>query len=230
MISLQHVTKAYEHRGQRLVAFQVDQLSIPPGDYLAVVGPSGSGKTTFLSMLGGMLSPSEGSVWFEGQSLYELRPAERTSIRRRRIGFVFQTFNLVPYLTALENVRMPLYLIGHKPAEQRERALELLARVGLADRVDHKPSELSTGQQQRVALARTLANNPAVILADEPTGNLDPESREMVLAFLDEAHREGRTIVTVTHDVAGAGRAARLLRLRDGNVESVSANQLKVAC
>lgn len=230
MFHLQDISKVYRRRHQEVVAFKAGSLDIGLGGYVAVVGPSGSGKTTLLSMLGGMLSPDSGKVLFEGESLYDLPIAERTRRRRERIGFVFQTFNLVPYLTALENVQVPLFLNGVSEAEQRDRAVALLEQVGLGNRIDHKPSELSTGQQQRVALARTLANNPRLILADEPTGNLDPDSREAVLAMFDNFVREGRTIVMVTHDPAAAGRAVRRLRLNDGEVtEATDLSVKKVA-
>ncbi len=216
MFQLQDITKVYRKRQQEVVAFKATSLDIGFGEYVAIVGPSGSGKTTLLSMLGGMLSPDSGNVWFEGESLYDLPINERTQRRRERIGFVFQTFNLVPYLTALENVQVPLFLRGANKAEQRDRAAALLEQVGLGNRIEHKPSELSTGQQQRVALARMLANNPRLILADEPTGNLDPDSREAVLSMFDNFVREGRTIVMVTHDPVAAARASRRLRLNDG--------------
>jgi putative ABC transport system ATP-binding protein len=162
--------------------------------------------------------------------LYDLSIAERTRLRREKIGFVFQTFNLVTYLSAVENVQVPLYLAGMPKNEQRDRAVSLLEQVGLGDRLDHKPSEMSVGQQQRVALARTLANDPPVILADEPTGNLDPESRQRVLDFFDELHRNGHTIVMVTHDLAAAARAERKLVLCDGLVSTVaSPTQSKAA-
>ena len=218
MFHLQGITKIYRKRRQEVTAFRADQLDIAAGDYVAVVGPSGSGKTTLLSLLGGMLSPDSGKVLFDGQSLYDLSLNERTRLRRARIGFVFQTFNLVPYLTALENVQVPLYLGGIEASEQRDRATALLEQVGLGNRYDHKPCELSTGQQQRVALARTLANNPQLILADEPTGNLDPDSREAILSLFDGFVGDGRTIVMVTHDPAAAERAARKVLLRDGAV------------
>jgi putative ABC transport system ATP-binding protein len=220
MFRLEDVTKVYSRRGREVIAFSAKSLEIPAGDYVAVVGPSGSGKTTLLSMLGGMLSPTTGRVSLDGASLYGLSVVQRARIRREKIGFVFQTFNLVPYLTALENVQIPLYLTGVPIEEQRKRAVALLERVGLGDRLDHKPHEMSTGQQQRVALARTVANQPTVILADEPTGNLDPESRARVLDFLDELHRERHTIVIVTHDSAAAGRAQRKLVLCDGAVST----------
>lgn len=229
MFRLHDVTKIYSRRGHKVAAFRAESLEIGAGEYVAVVGPSGSGKTTLLSVLGGMLSPSTGQVWFGDVSLYGLSVAERTKLRRERIGFVFQTFNLVNYLTAVENVQVPLYLAGVPKNEQRRRAIALLEQVGLSDRLDHKPSEMSVGQQQRVALARTLANDPPVILADEPTGNLDADSRQRVLSFFDELHRKNRTIVMVTHDLAAAERAQRKLVLRDGSMSAVSAVQAKAA-
>ena len=216
MIHLHDIIKAYSRRGSELLALKAPSLTITAGSYVAVVGPSGSGKTTLLSILGGMLSPNAGQIFVDGVSLYDLPVAERARLRREKIGFVFQTFNLVPYLSAIENVQIPLCLAGLAPHEQRSRAATLLERVGLGNRLDHKPRELSTGQQQRVALARTLVNNPAIVLADEPTGNLDSESRERVLGFLDELHRDGRTIVMVTHDAVAAQRARQTFRLREG--------------
>jgi putative ABC transport system ATP-binding protein len=218
MFKVLNVEKAYRKRQHEVLAFRAEMLHIPRGEYLAVVGPSGSGKTTLLSLLGGMLSPDRGQVWLGSDSLYELSVAQRTRLRRERIGFVFQTFNLIPYLTALENVQAPLFLAQMPAVEQRRRAAELLERLGLGDRLDHKPCELSVGQQQRVALARTLANNPQAILADEPTGNLDPQSRAHVLALFDDFVREGRTIVMVTHDPAAAERAARRVSLDQGQI------------
>ena len=159
-------------------------LSISDNDFIAVIGPSGSGKTTLLSVLGGMLAPSAGHVMLNGQSLYGLSVRERTKLRSEKIGFVFQSFNLIPWLTAVENVQVPLMLAGRPEQQQRSRAIELLERVGLADRTEHRPGELSQGQQQRVALARTLANDPQVILADEPTGNLDSETKQQVMEYL----------------------------------------------
>lgn len=229
MFQLQEVTKTYSRRGHEVAALQASTLDISEGEYAAIVGPSGSGKTTLLSVLGGMLTPNSGKVLLDGVSLYDLSVAHQAAYRRERIGFVFQTFNLVPYLTAVENVQIPLFLAGLSRADQLARAVELLNRVGLADRTDHKPSELSTGQQQRVALARTLANNPPVILADEPTGNLDPDSRRMVLDFFDELHAEKRTIVMVTHDVAAAERAHRWLRLTDGTITQCASGRIAQA-
>ena len=222
MFHLQNVTKVYSRRGAELTALRADELRIASGTYAAIVGPSGSGKTTLLSMLGGMLSPTNGRILLDDVSLYDLPISARASIRREKIGFVFQTFNLIPYLTAEENVQIPLSLCGVPTSDQKVKANSLLERVGLADRIHHKPSELSIGQQQRVALARTLANSPTVILADEPTGNLDPESRSVVLDFFDELNREGCTIVMVTHDSVAANRARSLLRIDQGELRTES--------
>jgi putative ABC transport system ATP-binding protein len=218
MYRLEEVTKRYEHKRGEVVALRPISLEIERGEFVAVVGPSGSGKTTLLSTLGGMLAPSSGEVWLAGQSLYEATLTQRAEIRQRSLGFVFQTFNLIPFLSALENVQIPLMLSQLPSDRQREQAVMLLTRVGLDLRLHHKPSELSVGQQQRVALARTLANDPAVILADEPTGNLDPATRQQVLDFLEELRGEGRTVIVVTHDPATAERATRTIQLIDGAV------------
>ena len=218
MLRMENVSKTYPHRGQIVKALDRATLHIPRGDFVSVVGPSGSGKSTLLLMLGGMLSPSHGHVFLEGQSVYDLNLNDRARLRRERLGFVFQTFNLVPYLSALENVQVPLFLSKSDEKTQKDRAAALLDRVGLGDRLDHKPCELSVGQQQRVALARMLANDPAVILADEPTGNLDPETSQQVIGYLEEFNREGRTIVMVTHDPRAAKRAKRTLRLQNGEI------------
>ncbi len=222
MVRLEKVRKSYTEKGRTVEALRPTTLTLEPGAFVAVVGPSGSGKTTLLSILGGMLAPESGRVWLENQSLYDLPLRQRTQIRRQRIGFVFQSFNLIPYLTALENVQTPLYLAGVAPAEQQRRAETLLRRLGLGDRLRHRPAQLSVGQQQRVALARTLANDPALILADEPTGNLDPDTREHVLHLLESFRREGRTVVMVTHDPAAAARADRVLRLADGDIREAA--------
>lgn len=218
MLRMEGVSKSYNHRVAAVTALRDANVQICRGDYVSIVGPSGSGKSTLLLMLGGMLSPTDGHVYFDGRSLYDLTPNERAAVRKQHMGFVFQTFNLVPYLTAVENVQIPLLLAGVDGPVQRARAMELLGRVGLGDRCGHKPAELSVGQQQRVALARVLANDPRVILADEPTGNLDPETGAQVIGFLDELNAEGRTIVMVTHDPRAAERARRSLRLVEGTV------------
>ena len=218
MFRLLDASKTYRHKQSDVIALRPTTLEISRGEFVAVIGPSGSGKTTLLSMLGAMLAPSAGKVWLEGNSLYDASATQRAQVRYQKIGFVFQTFNLIPYLSAIENVQVPLMLAGALTDEQQQRSMALLTRVGLDCRLDHKPSQLSVGQQQRVALARTLVNDPAVILADEPTGNLDPESREMVLGFFEQLCAEGRTVVMVTHDTAAAERAGRTIRLVSGGV------------
>ena len=230
MIRLENVTKLYRRGAEEVVALRPTSFDVDPGEFVAVVGPSGSGKTTLLSILGGMLAPTSGRVWLDGKSLYDVSSDVRATFRKRQIGFVFQTFNLVPYLTALENVKVPLLLSGISPEQQQHQAAQLLVKVGLASRLKHKPCELSVGQQQRVALARTLANDPSVILADEPTGNLDPGTSEHVLEFFESLCEEGRTIVMVTHDPAAAARAGRAIRLADGGlVEDVAEPLRQVA-
>jgi len=218
VLSIEAVTKQYNHRSQSVTGLHEVTFDIPKGDFVSIVGPSGSGKSTLLLILGGMLFPSTGRVLFNGQSLYDLTPDQRSQIRKKEMGFVFQTFNLMPYLTALENVQIPLLLAGIEGDEQKRKAISLLERLGLSDRLNHVPSELSVGQQQRVALARVLANDPTVILADEPTGNLDPDTSEHVMNFFDEINQEGRTVVMVTHDPNAARRAKRTLKLIDGTI------------
>jgi putative ABC transport system ATP-binding protein len=218
MFQLTDVSKCYAHKRGHVTALQATSLRIGAGEFVAIVGASGSGKTTLLSILGGMLAPTCGNVIFNGASLYDTSASQRAEIRSQKIGFVFQTFNLVPYLTAMENVQLPMMIAKKANGEQEQRAAELLKRVGLESRMHHKPSELSVGQQQRVALARTLVNDPPLILADEPTGNLDPATREHVLDFLSALCREGRTVVMVTHDPAAAERAGRTLQLAEGAV------------
>jgi putative ABC transport system ATP-binding protein len=215
---MEGVRKDHRHRGGIVRVLDCVDLEIDRGEYVSIVGRSGSGKSTLLLMLGGMLSPTEGRVVIDGISLYDMRTASRADLRKEQLGFLFQTFNLIPYLTALENVQVPLLLRGVDGPDQASTAADLLDRVGLQDRVDHKPPELSVGQQQRVALARMLANDPAVILADEPTGNLDPETSAQILEFLEEMNGQGKTVVMVTHDPEAANRASRKLRLCDGAV------------
>lgn len=229
MYQLSNVTKRYRRRQEEVVAFSTPDLTIKDGEYVAIVGPSGSGKTTLLSLLGGMLSPDSGQVELQGKSIYDLSVTERTELRRKTIGFVFQTFNLIPYLTARENVQIPLYLAGMSPAGQGSRAEELLEQVGLGNRLNHKPCEMSTGQQQRVALARTLANSPQLILADEPTGNLDPESKAAVMGIFAKFVADGGTIVMVTHDPASAAQATRRLRIVEGAIQEETVTRKRVA-
>ena len=216
MLEVKNVSKIYKKNTEEVKAIDSVSLEIFSGDFVSIIGPSGSGKSSLLLMLGGMLTPSLGKVFIDGESLYDLTPNEIASLRQKKIGFVFQTFNLIPYLSSLQNVQVPLLLRGLGAKEQIERAESLLKRVGLEDRMQHKPSELSVGQQQRIALARMLANDPSIILADEPTGNLDPEMSQTVMEFLTELNQEGRTIVMVTHDMKIAMQAKRRVVISKG--------------
>ncbi len=216
MIKVKNLKKVYARKDREIVAVNNISLEIQASDFVAIVGPSGSGKSSLLLMLGGMLTPTQGEVLIEKDSLYALDADARAELRLKKIGFVFQTFNLIPYLSALQNVQVPLLLSSYTEKQQREKAQGLLEKVGLKDRMDHKPSELSVGQQQRIALARMLANDPLIILADEPTGNLDPEIAQHVIEFLFELNQEKRTIVLVTHDQKVAKGAKRTLHLATG--------------
>jgi len=219
MIQLESASRIFRsRRGGEVLALDAADLRVEPGEYVAVEGPSGSGKSTLLLLLGGMLAPSSGRVLHEGQDIYALSSTARAKWRRGTVGFLFQSFHLIPYVSARENVQIPLWLRGRTAAEQRKRADAVLAQVGLSDRADHKPMELSVGQRQRVALARVLANEPAIVLADEPTGNLDPENAARVASFLAELPEQGRSVVVVTHDPGIASLATRRLRLRDGRI------------
>lgn len=218
IIAAQSLTKHYGRGKKEVSGLAGVDLAVDKGDYVALVGPSGSGKTTLLLSLGGLIRPTSGEVTIDGTSIYDLKPAERIELRRSKIGFLFQTFNLIPYLTAFENTQVPLMIAGKNREEQETIAQSTLERVGLGDRLHHKPSELSIGQQQRVALARTLANSPSIILADEPTGNLDPATVDNVAHMLRELNDEGITIVMVTHDPRMAEHAGRVERLVDGKV------------
>jgi len=196
------------------------ELTLDPGDFITVTGPSGSGKSTLLFVLGAMMKPSSGRVLLDGVDIYGLSGSQRAALRSRRVGFVFQTFNLVPYLSCQDNVALPGILAGRGRAAARKTAIDLLDRLGLAARLHHRPAELSVGERQRVALARALVNEPSVLLADEPTGNLDPERTAQVVEILRELNRGGQTIVLVTHDQALARVGDRMLCLRDGRIES----------
>jgi putative ABC transport system ATP-binding protein len=187
---------------------------------VAVIGPSGHGKSTLLQLIGGLDRPTDGTVWLDGENLVTLNPRQLAAVRARKVGFVFQFFNLLPHLTALENVQTALWFGGVPSARARARGLELLDNVGLADRVDYLPAQLSGGQQQRVAVARALANEPELLLLDEPTGNLDSAAEADVLMLFAALHRQGRTLVMVTHNSAMADRADRVVQLRDGKIES----------
>jgi putative ABC transport system ATP-binding protein len=224
MIVAEGLGKTYLSGGRPLSVLRDVALAIPAESFVAILGPSGSGKTTLLGLLAGLDEPSAGRVRLDGVDLTALTEDERAGFRARNVGFVFQTFHLLPTLTALENVLVPLELLGDRPPrELRERASHLLGRVGLGDRLDHYPSQLSGGEQQRVALARAFANRPRILFADEPTGNLDQETGAKVIELMEDLNREARTtLVLVTHDLALAARAHRIVRLADGRVVSDS--------
>lgn len=220
-VELRDVRKSYRMGDQTVHALDGVSLTIERGSYTAVMGPSGSGKSTLMNVVGCLDTPTEGVVEVDGVDVTALSDAERTALRGDEIGFVFQTFNLMPQQTARENVELPMTFQGVGRAERRERAAELLDRVGLGDRVDHKPNELSGGQRQRVAIARALANDPAIILADEPTGNLDSETEAEVLELFEELNAAGNTILVVSHEQLVAEHTERIVHLFDGSIEEV---------
>ena len=222
VVDLADVTKTYEG-AVAVEALSTVSLSLAPGSYTAIMGPSGSGKSTLLNLVGGLDTPTEGVVRIDGQDIAALSDAERARARGRTVGFVFQTFNLMPRLTAVENVALPLVFQGVDRGERRERAADLLSRVGLGDRLDHRPSELSGGQRQRVAIARALAADPALLLADEPTGNVDTETGAQIMDLFAELHEAGNTILLVTHERRIAEHAERIVHFRDGVIEDVEA-------
>ncbi len=220
MIVASEVGKTYERGELTVHALQGASLEVGSGEFCSIMGPSGSGKSTLLHLLGGLDSATTGSVVVDGHDLATLPDDDLTKFRRRRVGFVFQFFNLLPALTAWENAALPLMLDGQRMNKIKPRAVELLERVGLGDRLEHKPSQLSGGQLQRVALARALMADPAVLLADEPTGNLDSEAGAEVLALLRSCTEDGLTVVMVTHDQNAAAVGHRVVHLRDGRVHS----------
>ncbi len=224
LIELTDVARHYA-LGEALVrALNGVSLSVAEGEYVAIMGPSGSGKSTLMNVLGLLDTPTAGSYRLRDREVAHLDDDALSETRNREIGFVFQTFNLLPRMTALGNVELPLTYAGFGPAERRRRAEELLAQVGLADRMHHRPSELSGGQRQRVAIARALCNRPALLLADEPTGNLDSATAREILDLFDTLHRGGHTIVLVTHDAEVGARAQRTIHMRDGRVQHEAAH------
>ncbi len=218
VIALRDVTKTYRNGSLAVDALRGVSLDIATGEYVAITGPSGSGKSTLMHVIGCLDVPSTGTYELAGEDVSRLTEEELAVIRNRRIGFVFQQFHLLPSLSAWRNVELPLCYAGVVAQERRRRAIDALERVGLGDRVDHRPGELSGGQQQRVAVARALVTDPALLLADEPTGNLDSSSTADVLGLLAELHRAGRTIVTITHEPDVAAAADRIVRIGDGAV------------
>jgi len=220
IIKLNDVRKVYDTGKIKVEALRGINLDVRTGEFLALVGPSGSGKSTLMNILGCLDVPSEGSYHFRGEQVEGLSLNRLAEIRNQSIGFVFQNFNLLPYSSALENVELPLVFRGTGSRERRKRAKEVLTRVGLADRLDHKPTELSGGQMQRVAIARALVNEPALILADEPTGNLDTASGQEIFALFEELWQAGHTIMIITHDPNLPARTERVIHMRDGLIHN----------
>jgi putative ABC transport system ATP-binding protein len=229
IIRLEHIGKTFRMGTETIHALRDINLSIDKNEYVAFMGPSGSGKSTLMNLLGCLDSPSTGSYWLNGQLVSQMKDAELAAVRNKDIGFVFQTFNLLPKLSAQENVALPLVYAGIARKARMAQAAEVLAAVGLADRMTHKPNELSGGQRQRVAVARALINHPAILLADEPTGNLDSKTSYEIMALMDELHAKGHTIILVTHEEDIAKYARRVVRLRDGVIESDAQNAARAA-
>jgi putative ABC transport system ATP-binding protein len=218
LVELQDVSKEYRMGDNRLTVLRDVSLKIRDGEYTAVMGPSGSGKSTLMNILGCLDVPTSGQYTLAGQALQGRDEGELAPVRRRYVGFVFQSFNLLPNLSALDNVALPLLYQGLPRARQHEMAREALERVGLADRLHHRPSQLSGGQQQRVAIARAVVSHPPFLLADEPTGNLDTQAGQEILNLFDRLHAEGQTLVVITHDAEVAARASRIIQIRDGRI------------
>lgn len=218
LIVAKNLQKTYRHDGVETRAVRGASFTIREGEFVSIVGPSGSGKSTLMQMLGFLDRPTGGEYFFEGKEVSEYKDDDLAFIRNKKVGFVFQTFNLLSRLTVSENVAIPLVYAGVPPAKREERVREVVEVVGLSDRLDYEASKLSGGQQQRVAIARALVNEPAIVFADEPTGNLDSESGEAILGFLQTLHEEGNTIVVITHESYVARSAERMLHMMDGHI------------
>ncbi|MCH7819240.1 MAG: ABC transporter ATP-binding protein [Candidatus Marinimicrobia bacterium] len=220
LIDIKNVKKIYDLGAEKIHALDGVSLKIERGEYIAIMGPSGSGKSTIMNILGCLDTPTSGSYHFEGEEVSRMDDNQLAGIRNEKIGFVFQTFNLLPRISSLQNVELPLIYGGVSLESRRKRASLVLERVGLGDRVNHKPNELSGGQRQRVAVARALANEPSIILADEPTGNLDSKTGEEIMVLFNQIHEAGNTIILVTHEEYIAENANRIIRLHDGLIAS----------
>jgi putative ABC transport system ATP-binding protein len=225
LIDIRDITKVYQMGDQQVHALSGVTVGMDRGEYVAVMGPSGSGKSTLMNLIGCLDTPSDGSYVLNGREVAKMTDDDLASIRNQEIGFVFQTFNLLPRTSALQQVELPLVYSGVPRKERRERAKAALAAVGLTERAHHHPSELSGGQRQRVAVARALVNNPSILLADEPTGNLDSQTGGEIMALFDELNRKGNTIVLVTHEEDIASHARRIVRLLDGKVRDDKPNE-----
>jgi putative ABC transport system ATP-binding protein len=220
IIRIRDLTRQYDMGGETIHALRGISLEVRRNEYVAIMGPSGSGKSTMMNMLGCLDTPSGGEYWLNGQEVSRLSDDALARVRNKEIGFVFQTFNLLPRASALHNVELPLVYSGTSARDRRDRAVAALTRVGLANRMDHRPNELSGGQRQRVAIARALVNEPSILLADEPTGNLDSTTSEEIMRVFAELHGQGQTVLMVTHEPDIAAHAERVVVLRDGRVES----------
>lgn len=218
VVEVKNLTMTYDTGGTQVLALQGINLTINQGEFAAIVGPSGCGKSTLLNLIAGLDHPTSGEIWIGGERIDQLNETELALLRRRKIGFVFQFFNLIPTLSVVENIELPLRLVGRSGKETQQRATELLHELSIQTKRDAAPTLLSGGQQQRVALARALANRPAIVLADEPTGNLDSVAAGEVLELFHEARRQGQTMLVVTHDSRVAAAADRVIRLKDGLV------------
>jgi putative ABC transport system ATP-binding protein len=225
IIEIKGITRNFPLGSETVYVLKGIDLTIQKGEYVALMGPSGSGKSTLMNILGCLDTPTAGSYMLNGKLVSEMHDDELAGIRNTEIGFVFQTFNLMPRTTALDNVALPMVYAGHSKSERNERATEVLTQVGLADRMDHKPNQLSGGQRQRVAVGRALVNRPSIILADEPTGNLDSKTSVEIMGLFDEIHANGNTVILVTHEEDIAAHAHRIIRLRDGVIESDNKNK-----
>lgn len=220
VISLQQIKRKFKIGDVEVHALKGLDLTINKGEYVALMGPSGSGKSTLMNVLGCLDTPSAGKYLLNNSDVSQMDDDELAEIRNKEIGFVFQTFNLLARSTALDNVALPLVYAGYSRSQRSQMAMQALTNVGLADRTDHKPNELSGGQRQRVAIARALINNPSIILADEPTGNLDTKTSHEIMELMEKIHQQGNTVIVVTHEEDIAKRAKRIVRLRDGVIES----------